>query len=371
MSIEITKKKEKHLIKLDIDGTSTNPDFSTLNQKLKMVLQKLKAQGHKICFTTGRNYLSALSFYREVGLDTFLVTYNGAFINNPSDQNNKEVVVFHPIKNEIVKDILNEPMIKRNLCNVLIDHVNGLKKNSEIDLKTISTSDDIYYREIFFNNNPFAKGENILQLLGEKDALQVVLEFPKDEKLFNEILLTLRRKYSDAITFYFGSKLKAKNPGDKILIPDPERKIIKIRNKLASKGMELVHSVGKGVVTADSDSYLKTYAYGITDHGIFNSDGERNNITKLKIRRKNLEGHLDLQDFVNLEFLDCSQNQLTSLDLSKNVKLEVINIYDNRISCTEYAKLGIFSHLVNLQKLDLGFNTDKQLQELRERNSLE
>ena len=60
-----------------------------------------------------------------------------------------------------------------------------------------------------------------------------------------------------------------------------------------------------------------------------------------------------MQDFVNLEFLDCSQNQFTSLDLSKNVKLEVVDIYDNRISCTEYAKLGIFSHLVNLQKLNL------------------
>jgi len=29
------KDEEIHLIKLDIDGTSTNPDFSTLNQKLK------------------------------------------------------------------------------------------------------------------------------------------------------------------------------------------------------------------------------------------------------------------------------------------------------------------------------------------------
>ena len=83
------------------------------------------------------------------------------------------------------------------------------------------------------------------------------------------------------------------------MVPDPERKIIKIRNKLASKGMgakwvatqynislhnviafgndvndiELVHSVGKGIVTADSDNYLKTYAYGITDFGLLNSDG--------------------------------------------------------------------------------------------------
>src|SRR3954470_14470972 len=122
MNIE-TMSKEKHLIKLDIDGTSTNPDFSTLNQKLKKVLQKLKEQGHKICFTTGRNYLSALPFYQEVGLNTFLVTYNGAYINNPSDKD-REIVMVNPIMNEVVKNILNEPIIKQNLCNVLIDKVN-------------------------------------------------------------------------------------------------------------------------------------------------------------------------------------------------------------------------------------------------------
>jgi hydroxymethylpyrimidine pyrophosphatase-like HAD family hydrolase len=51
-----SKTKEIHLIKLDIDGTSTDASFSKLNKKLNKVLQKLKEQGHKICFTTGRNY---------------------------------------------------------------------------------------------------------------------------------------------------------------------------------------------------------------------------------------------------------------------------------------------------------------------------
>src|SRR5438132_13800202 len=122
MSESKAKDKEIHLIKLDIDGTSTNPDFSTLNQNLKKVLQKLIERGHKICFTTGRNYLSALSFYQEVGLNTFLVTYNGAYINNPSDKAQEQIVV-NPIANEKIKNILNEPIIKQNLHNVLIDKI--------------------------------------------------------------------------------------------------------------------------------------------------------------------------------------------------------------------------------------------------------
>jgi hypothetical protein len=56
---------------------------------------------------------------------------------------------------------------------------------------------------------------------------------------------------------------------------------------------------------------------------------EREKETKLTIRRQNLEGHLDLSDFVNLEKLDCSDNQLTSLDISKNTHLIalIINLF--------------------------------------------
>src|SRR5215213_9020962 len=168
----MTKNQEPHLIKLDIDGTSTNPDFSTLNEDLKGVLQELKKQGHKICFTTGRNYWSALPFYNEVGLDTFLVTYNGAYLNNPAEQNDKEVVM-NRISNQVVRNILTEPLVKQNLLNVLVD---------DTSKKIISTSNDIYYQEIFFNGNSYEKADisNLLEHLGKKDALQLVLEFPNE-----------------------------------------------------------------------------------------------------------------------------------------------------------------------------------------------
>ncbi|CAJ0823873.1 12295_t:CDS:2 [Entrophospora sp. SA101] len=96
--------------------------------------------------------------------------------------------------------------------------------------------------------------------------------------MFNNILMLLRSKYSASITFYSGSKLKAESPGKKILVPDPEKIIIKIRNKFASK--ELMHTVGKGIATSDSDNHLKSYAYGITDFGVLNSKGVAQFLTK-------------------------------------------------------------------------------------------
>jgi len=73
---------------------------------------------------------------------------------------------------------------------------------------------------------------------------------------------------------------------------------------------------------------------------------------------------------VNLEFLDCSRNQLTGLDLSKNAKLEVVNVYEDQINYADCAKFDIFSHLANLETLDLGPDTDRQLQKSEEINSL-
>src|SRR5207248_7662599 len=77
---------EKHLIIVDLDGTLLNRDYTTLNSDNRKVLQILQAKGHKICIATGRNYLSALPFYEKkngIGLNTFLITYNGAYANHP------------------------------------------------------------------------------------------------------------------------------------------------------------------------------------------------------------------------------------------------------------------------------------------------
>ena len=78
---------------------------------------------------------------------------------------------------------------------------------------------------------------------------------------------------------------------------------------------------------------------------------KRERVTVLIIDKKGLEGHLDLSDFVNLEELDCCISLLTSLDLSKNYKLKIIIICLNNIS----ANLNIFSHLINLEKLCIGY----------------
>src|SRR3954453_2097010 len=131
MSIEITNNHEKHLIIVDLDGTIL-PDFTNVDKKAAEVLLKLKEKGHKVCIATGRNYLSTLPIYKEIGLDTFLITYNGAYINHPLKKDNQPLATI-PIANEVVRGILAEKVVKENLLNVMVD---------SIDRVSISTSDD-------------------------------------------------------------------------------------------------------------------------------------------------------------------------------------------------------------------------------------
>src|ERR1043166_5273574 len=58
----------------------------------------------------------------------------------------------------------------------------------------------------------------------------------------------------------------------------------------------------------------------------------KKNLKLLDISGKDLEGHLDLKDFVNLERLDCYENRITSLDLTNNKNLIYLNPSSNPIS---------------------------------------
>ena len=64
----------------------------------------------------------------------------------------------------------------------------------------------------------------------------------------------------------------------------------------------------------------------------YNTKAKREQITRLDIIWKELEGSLDLTDFVNLERLECHHNQLTSLNLSKSVNLTKLGCYWNNLT---------------------------------------
>ncbi len=94
---------EKHLIALDLDGTLLKDD-KTISAKTKHVIQKAREAGHVVMIATGRPFRSSQMYYHEMGLDTPIVNFNGAFIHHPKDRN---WGVYHtPMDIKVAKEIV-------------------------------------------------------------------------------------------------------------------------------------------------------------------------------------------------------------------------------------------------------------------------
>lgn len=71
----------------DLDGTLLNENHK-ISERTKKVIKKLKDKGMKIFIATGRHYLDAVVYKEQLGLDSYLITSNGAVIH---DEKNKEI----------------------------------------------------------------------------------------------------------------------------------------------------------------------------------------------------------------------------------------------------------------------------------------
>ena len=100
------------------------------------------------------------------------------------------------------------------------------------------------------------------------------------------------------------------------------------------------------------------------------SKAERDAVTKINIDNKNCTDLTGIAYFANLTELDCSDNQLTTLDVSKNAKLRILRCYNNGM---EKLNLGDITHLTllncddnNLTELDVSKNPYLEDLECRE-----
>lgn len=73
-----------YLIALDLDGTLLTSD-KTISERTKSVITDLNRQGHQFVISTGRPYRASQNYYDELGLNTPIINFNGAFIHHPLD----------------------------------------------------------------------------------------------------------------------------------------------------------------------------------------------------------------------------------------------------------------------------------------------
>lgn len=76
---------EPYLIAIDLDGTLLT-DNKTIPEPTRQTICSLKKEGHHIVISTGRPYRASKRYYKELGLDTPIVNFNGAYVHHPLDE---------------------------------------------------------------------------------------------------------------------------------------------------------------------------------------------------------------------------------------------------------------------------------------------
>ncbi|REB11193.1 HAD family phosphatase [Sporosarcina sp. BI001-red] len=142
---------KSHLIVLDLDGTLLN-DKKVISEKTLATLKQAESEGHQIMIATGRPYRSSEIYYRQLGLKTPIVNFNGAFVHHPTDRTWK--TVHETIDLSVAKDVV-DAMADFNLKNIVAE-----------------VMDDVYLHyhdekllDIFSSGSPKIQEGDIRQLL--------------------------------------------------------------------------------------------------------------------------------------------------------------------------------------------------------------
>ncbi|MGV3488053.1 MAG: HAD-IIB family hydrolase, partial [Tuberibacillus sp.] len=113
---------EPYLIALDLDGTLLMSD-KKIGARTKEVIEKVREAGHLVMFATGRPYRASKEYYFELGLDTPIVNFNGAYIHHPLDA--EWGVFHHPIPLETINQII-DTCLEFNLQNIIVEVMDNI-----------------------------------------------------------------------------------------------------------------------------------------------------------------------------------------------------------------------------------------------------
>lgn len=125
---------KQHLIVLDLDGTLLTDD-KMISPATKNTLARAKEAGHQVMIATGRPYRASEVYYKELGLTTPIVNFNGAYVHHP--RNPMWQAIHSPISMRVVQDVVEsvhrydyKNLIAEVLDDVYIHHEDELMVNS-------------------------------------------------------------------------------------------------------------------------------------------------------------------------------------------------------------------------------------------------
>lgn len=167
--------KKRHLIAIDLDGTTLNND-SQVDPLTIATLRYLDQLGHLVCIVTGRPYRNSKHIYQQLAIHAPIVNFNGALCHYPGNDN--WIPGYH---HELDKEMAFELFANQDVL--------------EIDLLAAEGRDQLYASSMNIPDSPFYPKESAkIELLSRESltynptALTVFCGTEKQETVANRIL---------------------------------------------------------------------------------------------------------------------------------------------------------------------------------------
>ncbi|WP_294093532.1 Cof-type HAD-IIB family hydrolase [uncultured Cetobacterium sp.] len=231
----------------DLDGTLLN-EHHTISEETQETIKEIVNSGVKFIIATGRHHNDAMTFKDMLGLDSFLITSNGAKVH---DYSNNEIIS-HNIPAELAKDLLNYNYNEELHKNIYLDEEWFVERPLEEAL--------LFHKESGFHHivTPF---ENLVG----KDITKFFF-ISQNEEAIASLEKNLRAEFTEGfnITLSLGSCLEIMKDGvskasaiEEVL----KREGICIKDTIAFgdglNDLEMLSSVGRGFIMGNGSPRLK------------------------------------------------------------------------------------------------------------------
>jgi Cof subfamily protein (haloacid dehalogenase superfamily) len=179
----------RHLIALDLDGTLLNKD-KKISKATLTYLKRIKEQ-HVIVLATGRPYRSFIKYYQQLGLNTPMVCYNGAYVTNPTDSTFKTSSFAFP--QEVVKQIY---------LDVGVDHLDNVMCETNVNIWLLKEEKNL--ASFFWHDNMniiYGPLENTLN----ENPMTMILKVKKRNQKLDQMVFKAVKKHSGLKVRFWGS----------------------------------------------------------------------------------------------------------------------------------------------------------------------
>ncbi|KST63269.1 Cof-type HAD-IIB family hydrolase [Mastigocoleus testarum] len=179
----VNPKSDIQLLVVDIDGTIAGKSNS-ISKRVKKAIDAAQAKGIEVAVATGRMYRSALRFHQEINSRLPLISYQGAWIQDPATQ-----------------QLHQHLSVPKNISEQLLDHFEQPSLRQILSIH-FYIGDKLYVRELTPETKLYAERSNI-------DAIAVgdlrntldneptkILALCKDTDVINQLLTNLRHRYT-------------------------------------------------------------------------------------------------------------------------------------------------------------------------------